>query len=74
LDPARHNPDNRIHELIHGEEAVRFVDDGHLSAKRLGYGLERSPTGSGARVVLNARNFLRGHCRSDLSKYVPDSK
>src|ERR1700723_2601551 len=47
--------------LIHGQEAVRFVDDGHLPAKCLGYGLERSPAGSRALVVLNARDFLFGH-------------
>jgi hypothetical protein len=49
--------------LIHGQKAMRFVDDGHLSAKRLGDGLERSPTGSGAIVVFNARDFLFGHGR-----------
>jgi hypothetical protein len=47
--------------LVHGQEAVCFVDDGHLSAKRIGHGLERSPTGSRALVVLNARDFLFGH-------------
>jgi hypothetical protein len=47
--------------LIHGQEAVRFVDDGHLPANRLGDGLERSPTGCSALVVLNARDFLVGH-------------
>jgi hypothetical protein len=47
--------------LIHGQQAVRFVDDGHLSAKRVGYSLERSPTGCSALVVLNPRDFLLGH-------------
>ena len=44
--------------LVHGQEAVGFVDDGHLPAKRVRDRLERTPAGGSAPVVFNTLEVL----------------
>jgi hypothetical protein len=47
--------------LIHGQEAVRFINDGHLSANRIRNSFQRAPTCGGSFVFFNAPDFLFGH-------------
>jgi hypothetical protein len=47
--------------LVHGQQAVGFLADGHLSAKRVRDGLKRAPTCGGPGVVFDARDFMFRH-------------
>src|SRR5450631_1447453 len=39
--------------LIHGQETVRFINDGHLSANRIRNSFQRAPTCGGPLVFFN---------------------
>lgn len=57
--------------LVHGEETVRLLDDGHLAAHRVRHGFQGAPSRRSSLVVADAYDIVVAHCalhnRGDVS-------